>query len=50
MSLESVYITILFRTAAGCALDKMECCPICTANISDKKTIIFTPQTAKPNL
>lgn len=37
MSLESVYITILFRTAAGCALDKMECCPICTANISAKK-------------
>lgn len=50
MSLESVYITILFRTAARCALDKMECCPICTANISAKKTIIFTPQTAKPNL
>lgn len=28
----------------------MECCPICTANISAKKTIIFSPQTAKPNL
>lgn len=51
MSLESVYIAILFRAAAGCALDKMECCPICTANISAKKSPpIFAPLTANPNM